>query len=92
MERQLMQTGGSHLILVRYAEQHSPNEEWVYNRADIDRARVVWAREMDLEHNQALLAYFSSRSVWLLEPDRPTPELVPYNLPSAGISAVINRK
>jgi hypothetical protein len=78
IEHQLEQTGGYHLILVRYAENHHPEEEWVYNRADIDRSRVVWAREMDPDHNQALIAYFNTRSVWLLEPDGPSRTVVPY--------------
>jgi len=89
--RQLEQTGGYHLILVRYGENHQPQDEWVYNRADIDRARVVWAREMDPEHNRVLIAYFHTRSVWLLEPDAPSDKLVPYPALSShdptGISA-----
>jgi hypothetical protein len=76
--QQLKQAGGSHLILVRYRETHNPGEEWVYNRADIDRAQVVWAREMDADHNQALITYFHVRSVWLLEPDDPSQKLIPY--------------
>jgi hypothetical protein len=38
----------------------------------------VWAREMDAGHNQALIAYFHARSVWLLEPDSPSKKLTPY--------------
>jgi hypothetical protein len=60
---------GNHLVIVRYSPTHKFLEEWVYNRADIDSAKVVFAREMDAAHNQALLAYFRDRRVWLLEPD-----------------------
>jgi hypothetical protein len=78
MEHQLERTGGAHLILVRYAQNHKPEQEWVYNKADIDRAPVVWAREIDSEHNRRLIDYFRSRRVWLLEADQPSPKLVVY--------------
>ena len=33
------------------------HEKWVYNRADIDRAEIVWARDMG-SRNRELLEYF----------------------------------
>ena len=77
---QLEEEGGRHLIIVRYGFQHPPQREWVYNEADIDGAQVVWAREMDTAQNQKLMAYFADRRVWLLEPDVPEPQVVPYRL------------
>lgn len=61
--------------------QH-PFREWVYNEADIDGAKVVWAREMDRAHNSKLLRYFKDWYVWLVEVDErhSSPELVPYHL------------
>jgi hypothetical protein len=50
----------------------------VYNKADIDGAKVVWVREIELEHNRKLLDYFKDRHVWLLEPDAEPPILQPY--------------
>jgi hypothetical protein len=52
----------------------------VYNEADIDGAKVVWAREMDADQNLRLLEYFNDRQVWLLEvgQNRPPFKLVPY--------------
>jgi hypothetical protein len=70
--------GGRHLVIVRYTDQHNPHQEWVYNEADIDGARVVWAREMDRSRNRRLVEYFSGRMVWLLEPDGRSPALSPY--------------
>jgi hypothetical protein len=77
----LKQQGGQHLVIVRYGGQHSSHQEWVYNEADIDNARVVWAREMDPTHNRRLLEYFKDRHAWLLDVDddsRP-PHLEPYS-------------
>ena len=67
---QLSKAGGRHLILVAYAPTHDVNQEWVYNRADIDSSSVVWARDMGEEENRKLLAYFRDRRVWLLHPDQ----------------------
>jgi hypothetical protein len=58
---------GTHLVIVRYLPGHSWSEEWVYNEPDIDRARIVWAREMGNEADAPLLRYFHDRHVWLLE-------------------------
>lgn len=63
---QLEQEGGKHLVLVRYPPGHSSHEEWVYNRADIDQAAIVWASEMDSTSNRRLATYFSDRRFWRL--------------------------
>jgi hypothetical protein len=60
---------GQHLVIVRYAPGHDPNLEWVYNAADIDHAKIVWARDMGQGDNLELLRYFSNRRVWIVEPD-----------------------
>jgi len=76
---QLREQGGSHLVVVRYAPDHDPMAvEWVYNEADIDGAKVVWARDMGSLDNRKLLRYFSGRRVWLAEPDKHPLQLVPY--------------
>jgi hypothetical protein len=69
-----------HLVIVRYGEDHSPMEEWVYNRADIDSAKVVWARDMSAIGNKELLEHFKDRRIWLLEADAPMRRLVPYQV------------
>jgi hypothetical protein len=69
---------GQQLVIVRYQPDHDPTLEWVYNVADIDTARVVWARDMGPAQNQELLAYYRDRRIWLLEPDAASPRLYPY--------------
>ncbi|MBL8212181.1 MAG: hypothetical protein JNK87_15800 [Bryobacterales bacterium] len=71
IERKLGEVGGKHLILVDYDTTHIPDFEWVYNRADIDAATVVWARmtpRRDLLTQ--LLVYFRDRRVWVVYPDQ----------------------
>jgi hypothetical protein len=84
MLRDLEQTPGRHLVIVRYGPNHPLQEEWVYNRADIDAARVVWAREMDPQEERKLLEYFKDRRVWVLTVDQASRRLKPYsdNLPN----------
>ena len=75
--KELEQSSGKHLILVRYSRQHDPKIEWVYNSADIDGASVVWARDMGYGENQELLQYFHDRKVWQLEADSTPAKLSP---------------
>ncbi len=75
---QLESTPGDHLIIVRYSPQHGSHIEWVYNRADINGAKVLWARDMGEEQNQELLRYFSNRHAWALYADESPPRLEPY--------------
>ena len=72
---------GNQLILVRYQPDHDYFAEWVYNDADIDRAKIVWAREMDPTRNAALMKHFQDRKAWLLEADMKPPRLSPYPAP-----------
>lgn len=75
LEKRLLREEGKHLVVVRYAPSHIADEEWVYNEADIDGARIVWARELSPEQNVPLLEYFGDRQVWLVEPDVQPPRL-----------------
>jgi hypothetical protein len=82
--KQLERGGEKHLVFVRYEAAHDTGDEWVYNDAEIDQSRVVWARELDRESNANLMRYFEGRRVWLVEPDRPVPRAVPYSEAPAG--------
>ena len=76
----LQQTPGQHLVIVRYRPEYDPGTqtEWVYNRADIDRAKVIWARDMGDADNARLLDYYRHRHAWLLEPGRQPVQLQPF--------------
>jgi len=71
---------GQHLVIIRYDSDHDPNQEWVYNGADIDGSKVVWARDMGEAQNLELIRYFKDRKVWLLEPDLTPPKLSAYSI------------
>ncbi|MGA3095666.1 MAG: hypothetical protein ABSF25_04355 [Bryobacteraceae bacterium] len=75
---QLGSYNGPQLAIVRYAPGHAPFDDWVYNRADIDQSKVVWAREMETGDSVDLLRYFRNRKAWLVEPDSHPPKISPY--------------
>jgi hypothetical protein len=72
---------GKHLILVRYGPTHVVDHEYVYNPADIDSSKLIWADDMSPQQNQELLDYYKDREVWLLQPDIPPVKPVPYTTP-----------
>ncbi len=78
----LKQMPGRHLVLIRYGKTHNVNEEWVYNEADIDHAKIVWARDMGKEQNQKLFSYFHDRTLWLVQPEDAPRELKPLSASS----------
>lgn len=78
LESGLARTPGDHLLIVRYGPEHNPHIEWVYNRADIDGASVVWAREMSPELNARLIRYFEGRTIWRLSVEGVDFDLAPY--------------
>ena len=84
---QLQSIRGGHLVIVRYGPSHDIFDEWVYNDADIDAAKVVWARDMSPRENEELIHYFKGREIWLLEADEKPPRLTPYPRESTLIPA-----
>jgi hypothetical protein len=69
IEQQLSAIPGQHLVLVRYEKDHNSGEEYVYNDADIDHAKIVWARETPGIDLGPLFSYFRNRDVWVYDPD-----------------------
>jgi hypothetical protein len=82
IERQLEQIPGPQLAIVRYSSNHNPLDEWVYNSSEIDRSKVVWARDAGSANNSELFAYYRDRKVWLVEPDVIPAQVTPYPMPA----------
>lgn len=76
--RELAQVPGKLLVFVHYGPRHIFQDEWVYNAADIDGSRIVWARDLGATENQELLRYFPDRIALLLDPDAAPPQLSAY--------------
>ena len=76
--RELDGLPGKLLVLVRYTPQHIFQDEWVYNSADLNTARVVWARDLGPAEDEDLLHTYPDRTVLLLEPDARPPRLSRY--------------
>jgi hypothetical protein len=69
IEAQLERLPGQHLVFVRTRPGHPQDIQWIYNRAAIDKAKIVWAREIDLHEDGRLIKYFTGRTIWVVEID-----------------------
>ena len=82
ISEQLHREGGKHLIMIRYAPgianaKDFGYRDWTRNSADIDGQEIVWARDMDAEHNARLLEYYKARRAWTLDVDTHGTKLLP---------------
>ncbi len=75
MAQELDRIPGKHLVIVEYSPEHDFHHEWVFNGADPDNSRIVWAREMSPEDDRKLFDYYKDRSVWVVHADDPNPRL-----------------
>jgi len=59
---------GRHLVLVRYRYPfHIFHRELVYNGADPEDGKILWARSMDAKQNCAFLQAYRGRKLWTLD-------------------------
>lgn len=88
IHQQLAAMPGKQLVFVHYSPGHS-FKEWVYNNADIDASKTVWARDLGQEENQQLLHYYPDRKAWLLYPDVRPVRLIPYQQLQAPVETKV---
>jgi len=82
--QELSRMSGKQLVIVEYGPHHNIHREWVWNAADIDNSKIVWARDKGDAGNRDLLNYFRDRQVWRLNGDDSPPRLQPYQT-SGGV-------
>jgi len=72
---------GDHIVLVAYDPDYSIHWEWVYNSAEIDAQRIIWARALDPATDSVLVDYYPARTAWrlFLTPDEP-PDLTRFEV------------
>ena len=72
--QQLTALPGKHLVIVHYSDQHNVHEEWVYNAAELEESRLLWARGERPEWREQLFQRYSRRrSIWELRVDDQLP-------------------
>ena len=69
---------GKHVVFVHYMSTHSPHQEWVYNAADIDASKIVWANSMTRQEDTELRDYYHDRQAWIVEPDTDPTGFLPF--------------
>jgi hypothetical protein len=67
IEGELKNQPGEQLVLVRYGPRHELYEELVYNHADIDGSRIVWARSLGGAKDAELIRHYPNRQIWLVK-------------------------
>lgn len=64
VEAALERTPGRDLVFVDTQIGDNLHFTWIVNRADIDAAEIVWARDLGPERNRPLIADMADRHVW----------------------------
>ena len=67
LERRLLAEPGRHLVFVGSAVAGIGWNQWVFNDADIDDSRIVWAHDLGRDEDRKLMAYYPRRTVWLAD-------------------------
>jgi len=73
----LGELGERHLVFVGYGPRRDIHIGWIWNRADVDAAAVVWARDLGPERNARLRRAMPGRLCWRLRNPSGERELVP---------------
>jgi hypothetical protein len=78
---------GKQLAIVRYSPGHDSEWEWVYNDANIQDSKIIWARDMGSADNLEIIHYYRERKVWLVQPDLQPATISPYPIPEQAAVA-----
>lgn len=79
LQAQLERLPGDHVVIVHSPPSYGGAQDWIYNRPDIDHAKVIWARDMGADKNQELVLYFRNRHIWYVNQDDGVMRLQAYN-------------
>lgn len=82
IEAGLERLPGKQIVFVRDSSERDPLDQWVYNAADVDASKVVWAWEMDAVNNRELMEYYGVRKAWLIKMDTQPATMSPYPPPA----------
>jgi hypothetical protein len=80
---------GKVLVFVRYGPKHNIHLEWVFNDANIDESRIVWARSLPNGKDDELLRYYPTREAWILEDDGTTTLWPMEPVPAEGVRKIV---
>jgi hypothetical protein len=88
---QLASLPGDHLIFVKAKRDPNNLYQWIYNAADIDGSRFVWARDLGDAENTQLAASMAGRRVWMVDPNVEPATLAAYD-PAMPKTALQSRR
>jgi hypothetical protein len=91
IKHELEHLPGKHLVIVHYRPDHDTFNEFVYNDADIDNSKIVWAREIGPREDQDVMNYFKDRKIWTLQADEHPPRLEPRQMDVEAASKAESR-
>jgi len=75
----LEKQSGSHLVFVAYDDEASLHEEWVWNGAELESSRVIFAHHLGDTKNRELVAAYPGRFLWLVIVSNSDAALTPYS-------------
>ncbi len=75
----LKQMPDRQVVFVHYSASHDPATEWVYNCANLQTSKIIWARDMGKTANLELWSEFPGRRTWIVYPDQSSAFLESYN-------------
>ena len=77
VKERLAREPGKHLVFVRYDDDYTVHDEWVYNPADLNAAQVLFAHDLGTR-NPELVAAYPGRTTWLVTVEKKEIHLEPY--------------